>query len=203
MKEFDLIRGLTSLGIYHLRHHPEHPITRDILTYLVRLTEPLLGPAKLPPRWTEVSPNGDPAPEFPGGHGNLGVAHGIGAVVALLSIAELEGHLIPGSPETIQQLCSWTGRWRQDDASLTWWPGFIDLAQHERGTVDPSSRPRPSWCYGISGMALHDLARQRDAEDALLRTLREPGQLLRLPGTGLCHGMAGLLHVSWRVASDA
>ncbi|MDX6742933.1 lanthionine synthetase C family protein [Actinocorallia sp. A-T 12471] len=212
MKEFDLIRGLTGLGIYHLRHHPEHPITRDVLTYLVRLTEPLPGTAKLPPWWTEVSPNGDPAPEFPGGHGNLGVAHGIGAVIALLSLAELEGHPIPGSPEAIQRLCSWTDRWRQDDASLTWWPGYIDLAQHERGTIDRSSHPRPSWCYGIggtaraqqlAGMALHDLARQRDAEDALLRTLREPDQLLRLPDAGLCHGMAGLLHVSWRVASDA
>jgi hypothetical protein len=63
MREFDLIRGLTGLGAYHLSHHPEHPVTRDVLRYLVRLTEPLPDPHELPPWWTSVAPNGEPSPD--------------------------------------------------------------------------------------------------------------------------------------------
>jgi hypothetical protein len=78
--------------------------------------------------------------------------------------------------------------------------------------MDPSLRPRPSWCYGVSGtaraqqlagMALRDPARQLAAEAAMLAVLRDPEQLSRLPGTGLCHGAAGLLQAAWRMASDA
>ncbi|MGH3566666.1 MAG: thiopeptide-type bacteriocin biosynthesis protein [Pseudonocardia sp.] len=81
MKEFDLIRGLAGLGTYHLKRRPDHQITSDVLTYLVWLTKPL--PARddgLPGWWTNVSPNGESSPEYPHGHGNFGLSHGISVI---------------------------------------------------------------------------------------------------------------------------
>ncbi|MGV9386231.1 lanthionine synthetase C family protein [Nonomuraea sp. NPDC003707] len=212
MREFDLIRGLAGLGAYHLRRHPDHQITHDVLSYLVRLAEPLpAGGGGLPPWWTNVSPNGEPSPDFPGGHGNLGLSHGIGSVLALLSLAVIRNVPVPGAIEAIEAICTWTDEWRQD-GSGPWWPGSITLDQVREQRIDPSQRPRPSWCYGISGtaraqqlagMALGDAARKQSAESAMLATLRDPTQLDRLPEIGLCHGTAGLLQSAWWMAADA
>ncbi|WP_433498549.1 lanthionine synthetase C family protein [Sphaerimonospora sp. CA-214678] len=212
MREFDLIRGLAGLGAYHLRRHPDHPITRDVLAYLVRLTEPLPSRGELPPWWTDVSLNGEPSPDYPHGHGNLGMAHGIGAVLALLSLAILRDLPLDGAGEAAGRICAWTDQWRQNDSGGLWWPGFITIDQVHAQRVEPSRRPRPSWCYGIggtaraqqlAGIALKDPARQTAAENAMLATLRDSALVERLPEIGLCHGMAGLLQSAWRIASDA
>lgn len=214
MSESDLIRGLTGLGAYHLRRHPGHPVTRDVLSYLVRLTRPLPGtePRSLPPWWTGVSPSGDPDPAYPGGHGNLGMSHGIAAVLAFLAISVIEDHPVPGTTEAIATICAWTDRWRQHTGTSAWWPGLITTEQHQTGYVDAAMRPRPSWCYGISGtaraqqlagLALGDAHRQNEAENAMLAVLRDPHQVGRLEEAGLCHGIAGLLQSAWRMAADS
>ncbi|MGR3931727.1 lanthionine synthetase C family protein [Streptomyces sp. BRA346] len=212
MKEFDVIRGLAGLGAYHLKRHPDHPITADVLAYLVRLTEPRPQEHGLPAWWTGVAPNGEARPDYPGGHGNFGMAHGIGSVLALLSLTLLDGPSARGTRDAVERICAWTDWWRQHDATGPWWPGFITLDQARRYQVDPSLRPRPSWCYGIAGtaraqqlagMALGDLARQQTAEHAMLTTLKDTNQLDMLTETGLCHGTAGLLQAAWRMATDA
>ncbi|MFV2213666.1 lanthionine synthetase C family protein [Actinomadura sp. LOL_016] len=222
MREFDLVSGLAGLGAYHLRRHPDHPITLEILHYLTRLTEPLPGRDDLPPWWTPVAPTGDPSPDYPHGHGNLGVSHGIGSVLALLSLAVLEDLPVPGSRDAIHRLCTWTDTWLQNASTAPWWPGYVTVDQaparhpgahpRQRIPLPGSLRPRPSWCYGIGGtaraqqlaaLALADTTRQRTAETAMLSTLRDPVQVDRLTETGLCHGLAGLLQTAWRMAAQA
>lgn len=213
MAEFDLIRGLAGLCAYHLRRHPDHPVTGEVLSYLVRLTEPLPVGDGLPPWWTLVSLNGAPSPDFPHGHGNLGLSHGIGSIMALLSLSVLRDVAPPGADAALARICAWTDLWRQeDDAAACWWPGFVTGDHVREGRVESSSRPRPSWCYGLAGtaraqqlagMALGDRARRERAENAMLATLRDPTQLDRLRDVGLCHGTAGLVQAAWRMATDA
>ncbi|WP_030777610.1 lanthionine synthetase C family protein [Streptomyces sp. NRRL S-920] len=211
MKEFDVIRGLTGLCAYHLAHQPHHEITADVLAYLVRLTTPLPTTEALPPWWSDVSPNGQHTPDFPGGHGNFGLAHGIGSTLALMSLALLRGLRVPEMHEAVARICEWTDRWRQGDETNPWWPGFISREQATNGHIHPDLRPRPSWCYGISGtaraqqlagLALNEPVRIQLAENGILAVLRDPHQLDLLPEIGLCHGMAGLLHAAWRMAAE-
>jgi hypothetical protein len=214
MREFDLVRGLAGLTAYHLSHHPDHAVTHDCLAYLVRLTEPLPRTGTdLPPWWTCVAPNGEPDSRYPHGHGNLGVSHGIGAVLAVLSLALLRG---AGSPPdlagAVARLGVWTDLWRQDDGGAPWWPGLVTVGQVDQRRLHRDLRPVASWCYGaggmaraqqLAGMALRDPARQHTAEAAILAVLRSPAQIDRLSTTGLCHGTAGLMHCAWRMAADA
>ncbi|KFF98026.1 lantibiotic modifying enzyme [Streptomyces scabiei] len=211
MQEFDLIQGLTGLGAYHVSRHPHHEITRDVLSYLGRLTEALPDPTGLPPWWMNVSPSGRPHADFPGGHGNFGLAHGIGSTLSVLSLALLRGLTVPGAADAVERICTWTDQWRQGDPTAPWWPGYISVQQATDLHVHPNLRPRPSWCYGVSGsaraqqlagLALRDAARVQAAENAILATLRDPLQLDKLPEIGLCHGMAGLLHAAWRMATE-
>jgi hypothetical protein len=213
MAEFDVIRGLTGFGVYHLRRHPDDDITRAVLSYLVRLTEPLPGSTDgLPGWWTDVSLNGEPSPDLPGGHGNFGMSHGIAAPLALLSLAMLRGVVVEGHTDAIARICAWLDAWQQEHPSGPWWPGYITLEHVHKGRVENSSQQCPSWCYGtpgvaraqqLAGLASGDFARQRTAEAAMLGCLRDPDQLDRLPETGLCHGMAGLFQTAWRMAADA
>ncbi|MEV7600941.1 lanthionine synthetase C family protein [Kitasatospora sp. NPDC089797] len=211
MEEFDLIQGLSGLGAYHLSRHPHHEITRDVLAYLIRLTEPLPDAAGLPPWWMDVAPTGAPHADYPGGHGNFGTAHGIGATLSVLSRALLHDTAVPGTAEAIERICAWTDHWRQDGQSGPWWPGQLTVEQSADHRLHPDLRPRPSWCYGASGtaraqqlagLALGEPQRVCDAEAAILAALRDPEQLAELPETGLCHGMAGLLHAAWRMATE-
>ncbi|MGH3678711.1 MAG: lanthionine synthetase C family protein [Natronosporangium sp.] len=202
MYEFDLVHGLTGLGLYHLHVHPEHPISHDVVTYLARLTEPLASSIG-PPWWLPSGLGGTPHPDFPHGHGNIGAAHGISAVIAVLSYAVLHGHTTTEAVDALADLCGWTDRHRQDGPAGPWWPGYV--------TPDSSPRRhRPSWCYGtpgiaraqqLAGLALHDQARQQQAEDAMLAELRDATQRARLPEIGLCHGKGGLLQAACRMAA--
>jgi lantibiotic biosynthesis protein len=213
LREFDLIRGLAGLGAYHLAAHPGHEMTRDVLACLARLTEPLpRADDGLPPWWTSASPSGEPSPDFPGGHGNFGMSHGISAVLAVLSLAIMRGITVPGAEEAVRRICAWTDQWRHGDHAAPWWPGVITVRQAMAGRVDPALRPRPSWCYGaagtaraqqLAGLALSDPARRAAAEAAILTVLRDPAELGKLTEPGLCHGTAGLLHAGWRMTADA
>jgi hypothetical protein len=211
MEEFDLIQGLAGLGAYHLSRHPEHEITRDVLAYLVRLTEPAAGPVGLPPWWMEVAPSGVRQLDYPGGHGNFGLAHGIGSVLSVLSKAVLNGLTVPGTTDAVARICAWTDNWRQGERNSPWWPGQITVDQAAEERVHPDLRPRPSWCYGVggtaraqqlAGLALGDPPRVQTAENAMLAVLRDPLRLAELPEVGLCHGMAGLLHSAWRMSTE-
>jgi hypothetical protein len=211
MEEFDLIQGLSGLGAYHLSRHPHHEITRDVLSYMVRLTKPLPYSTDPPPWWMTVGPAGAPSAEYPQGHGNFGLSHGISSALSVLSQALLHDLAVPDMANAVERICAWTDRWRQGDEAGPWWPGLISMQQSTDQRVHPDLRPRPSWCYGVSGtaraqqlagLALRDPGRVQAAENAILTALRDPLQLDKLPEIGLCHGMAGLLHAAWRIATE-
>jgi hypothetical protein len=210
LAEFDLLRGLTGLGAYHLRCDPHHQVTADVLAYLVRLTEPLPRRADgLPGWWTDLGPTGN---ALSGGHGNFGMAHGIAGPLALLSLALRRRMVVDGHIDAITRICTWLDAWRQDHPEGTWWPRTVTLEEVETGRTRQPGPGQPSWCYGtpglaraqqLAGLATDDAARQRTAETALLGCLSEAEPLARIIDSGLCHGFAGLLHTAWRMASDA
>ncbi len=213
LAEFDLIRGLAGLGAYHLRRNPRHDLTTAILSYLVRLTAPLPGRTDaLPGWWTDLAPTGHPSPDFPAGHGNFGMSHGIAGPLALLSLALRCGVVVDGHTDAITRICAWLDAWRQERPAGRWWPGIITWDDVHTEHVQRRSRGRPSWCYGtpglaraqqLAGLATGDTARQRTAETAMLGCLRDPAQLARIVDSGLCHGMAGVFQTAWRMAADA
>lgn len=211
--EFDLIRGLTGLGAYHLRRHPHHDITRAVLTYLVRLTEPLPGPARdLPGWWTHHGPYGQRSPECADGHGNNGLAHGVTGPLALLSLALRRGIVVDSHAEAIGRICAWLDTWQQQHPHGPWWPRITTRQELHTGHTSHTRPGQPSWCYGTPGIARaqqlaalanDDAARCHMAENALLGCLNDPTQLDQLTEPGLCHGMAGLTQTTWRISVDA
>jgi hypothetical protein len=213
--EYDLISGLTGLGLYHLVRHGSAAsgMTTAVLEYLVALSEPAWQHrASLPGWWSSTGPSGTPDPAWPEGHLNLGMAHGIAGCLALLSGAMRAGIQVEGHAEAIRELCAAFDRYRQDTSGLPWWPAMISFSEHRRGTAHPGRQARPSWCYGTSGharaqqlagLALGDHERTRTAEQALAGCAFDEQVTGLLTDASLCHGWAGLVQALRRAAGDA
>ncbi|MGH3126270.1 MAG: lanthionine synthetase C family protein, partial [Streptosporangiaceae bacterium] len=216
LSEFDLVRGLTGLGAYLLRRDPHGELVRRVLTYLVRLTQPV--PADdaaglgAPGWWTSDVPSGQPADAFRGGHADLGMAHGIAGPLALLALAMKQGITVDGHAGAIEGICHWLNTWRHEAPTGPWWPERVSLAELRTGRSVHPGPARPSWCYGtpglaraqqLAGQALGNLICQQMAEHSLARCLSDPAQLARITDPALCHGWAGLIATVWCAAADA
>lgn len=214
LADFDLVRGVTGLGVYLLRRTPDSPALAAVLSYLVQLTEPAGHDGMtVPGWWTAAGPDGQLDDQFPGGHANAGVAHGIGGPLALLALAARAGVTVPGHTAAITRVCGWLDEWRADTAAGPVWPYWVTRTQHRAGPPARHQHPRrPSWCYGTAGLAraqqlaalaVADRTRQRAAEQALARALSDPAQRGATVDAGLCHGFAGMAHLAVWVAADA
>ncbi|WP_341716565.1 lanthionine synthetase C family protein [Micromonospora sp. FIMYZ51] len=205
--EYDLIRGLTGLGVT-LRRLNEHHLLRHVLEYLVRLTEPL---NDLPGWWCVNGPDRNQPPPA-GGHANHGIAHGITGPLALLALTLRENVTVDGHAAAIKRICRWLDTWQQDTVNGTWWPQTLTLDDLHHRAPAQQQPLRPSWCYGTPGItraqqlaaiALDDTTRQHLAETAFTRCVNDPAQIRRLTDRSLCHGTAGLLATGRRITTDA
>ncbi len=211
--EYDLLHGLTGIGAHLLRNAPGSDTLGRVLHYLVRLTAPLrVDGETLPGWWVYHDPQRSHSAGFPGGHGNLGIAHGITGPLALLAHAMRRGIVVDGHGEAIAAICAWLDTWRDDTGAAPTWPQWITRAELHTGRLSHPSQLRPSWCYGTPGiaraqqlaaLATADTARQDIAEHALAHCLADPAQLARITDTSLCHGWAGLHQTAWRAAREA
>ncbi|MQS37640.1 lanthionine synthetase C family protein [Streptomyces katsurahamanus] len=211
--EYDVFYGLTGIGAYLLRTDPGGAALERVLGYLVALTRPLGEDHRgLPGWWVDHGPNREHSADFPGGHGNLGVAHGITGPLLLLAQALRQGVAVPGQPEAIRTICDHLDTWQQQGESSPWWPEHLTRHDLTTGRPHQPGPARPSWCYGttgiaragqLAGIALNDVKLQAVHEDALHRALTDPTQLASITDNGLCHGWAGVYQTAVRAAHDA
>jgi len=213
--EYDLISGLTGLGVYHLVRHGSagSGMTAAVVDYLVALSEPVRRHGEsLPGWWSGTGPASPPDPAWPTGHLNLGMAHGIAGILALLSGAMRVGIQVEGHAEAVSELCATFDRYRQGSSACPWWPALITFDEYKRGTANSGRQARPSWCYGtagqgraqqLAGLALGDQERMRIAERALAGSILDRQVTGLLADASLCHGWAGVVQALWRAASDA
>jgi hypothetical protein len=202
--------GLAGLGVYALER-ASLPAGRAILTQIVQRLDEQAERSEEGVAWKSQGPEGQPLY-------NLGVAHGIPGIVALLAgAAALE---IPGAPQLLVEGRRWL--WgRQEREAQVRFPFFT-----EGGA---SSQWRwPGWCYGDPGIAaaLYAGALATGATEERVRALELAGhalgmtheRLASLPAdspilqtgesmnTGgalnnpfICHGWAGRAHLSNRM----
>ncbi|MEV0344918.1 lanthionine synthetase C family protein [Nonomuraea sp. NPDC050680] len=208
--EYDVFRGLTGLGALLLLRAPGSDLLGAVLNYLTWLAKPRrVDGVELPGWWVNHDP--DPLTPTPGGHINLGLAHGAAGPLALLSLAALRGCTMPGQTDAIEALGGWFDRWRQDSANGTWWPQWLTRDDLRTGRTTQPGPGRPSWCYGTAGiaraqqlaaLATDDPVRRGIAEKAMTECLTDQ-HLQDISEAGLCHGMAGVYQTAYRASLDA
>jgi hypothetical protein len=210
--EWNLVSGLSGIGTFLLERHTDSELLRDVLSYLVRLSEPLTLEGQRLPGWWCVPDRVRSTSVVPAdGYVHTGMAHGLAGPLALLATALRHDVRVCGQAEAIERFCAWLDLFRRERATGPTWPQTI-CRREDTFVPMPGIVPRPSWSLGapgvaraeqLAGLALSDLRRQKAAEDALLSLLREPAQLMALSGAGIADGWAGLLLTFWRAATDA
>jgi lantibiotic biosynthesis protein len=196
--EYDLVSGLTGIGLYALERLPRPTAHTLLSTVVARLAELAEADAEHGLWWTPAArlPAGV-RPSFPSGAWNLGVAHGAPGVVGLLARASAMGVTAAGllAGRAVDWLLA-----QQLPAELgSGFPAFVAPDPH----LD-HGRSRLAWCYGDAGIAgvLLPAARQAgvaDWEPAAVR-IAERAAAYPLAQSGvvdaaLCHGSAGLAHI--------
>jgi lantibiotic modifying enzyme len=196
--DYDLIEGLVGFGVYALERLPQ-PAAVDCLERVVRHLEQTAehrpdgitwrtDPAWLPPETRQ---------KFPCGYYNLGLAHGVPGVIALLGRACAAGVAVA----TARPLLDGAVRWllAQQAASPEGFAGWVNPAAPEQ------DRPtRLAWCYGDPGVAaalllaarcVHEPAWDHEALAIAHRAARRLPEQAGVVDAGLCHGAAGLGHL--------
>lgn len=202
---FELIGGASGILRVLLLHAQEanvQSVIERLLTYLVWVSE-------RSQRWQHHQDMLGPIAKarYPEGYTDLGLAHGIAGPPAVLSLAQLQGCMVPGMNEAIERWAVWLVH---HQLSLPWgrdWPSVLPTQCHL-----PDCPPaRAAWCYGAPGIAralslvgraLEEAEIRAIAREALAATLRRPAQQRNIEEPHICHGLAGLLLVCLRFLHD-
>jgi lantibiotic modifying enzyme len=198
--DYDVISGLVGFGVYALERLPGPAAAACLGRVLDRLAETAEHSVegatwRTSPALIHLEDRG----MFPRGYYNLGLAHGVPGVIALLGQARAAVSL-PAPPR---------GEGRERARALQ--EGAVEWLLARQGTdgfaawLEPgkgAEAPAPlGWCYGDPGVAaaLLGAARcvgepdwEREARAIARRAARRPPEEAGVVDAGLCHGAAGL-----------
>ncbi|HEY0783401.1 MAG TPA: lanthionine synthetase C family protein, partial [Thermoanaerobaculia bacterium] len=197
-QSYDLLDGFTGIGVYALERLPEPAgvaLLAGVIDRLVALAETDDDGVTW---WSDPAtfPEADRG-AFPDGYYNLGVAHGVPAVVALLGRAVAAGVREDVARRLLDGAVPWLLAHQLPDGADGAFP------YHHRSGRPP--RPaRLAWCYGDAGIAVALLGAARAVGEpgwesaALAIAARAAGRdeaSARVTDAGLCHGACGLGHL--------
>jgi hypothetical protein len=202
MGDYDLISGLVGFGVYALERFPRPSAVRCLEAIVDRLDESAekngqevtwFTPPEMLPSITRD--------QTPLGFYNLGVAHGVPGVIALLADACRLGIRQERARPLLEGAVRWLVPQHLGEQKGACYPSWIA----------PDIEPRPSrlaWCYGDPGIAATLLyaARAVGVEEwestALGIAAHAAGAAPEDAGirdAGLCHGALGLAHLYNRI----
>jgi hypothetical protein len=193
-EDYDLINGLVGFGVYALARLPQ-PAAVECLE---RVVGHLAATAEHRPEgvtwWT--NPAWLPAESrerHPHGYHNLGLAHGVPGVIALLGQVCAAAVAVDRARPLLLGAVRWLLAQRR--------PGGFSHWVTTPSTAHPA---RLAWCYGDPGVAavllgaarcIADPAWEREARGIARRAAGRPPDQAGVGDVGLCHGAGGLGHV--------
>jgi lantibiotic modifying enzyme len=197
--DFDLIGGLSGYGVYAFHALPR-PAARRSLELLVRrlieIGEPVDGgfswftPPEALPDWLRE--------QEPDGRFNLGVSHGVTAVISVLAMCAAAGVMSDAQRGILDRAVAWLLAQKQHGKRWCFANSVI--------AGKPAGRDRLAWCYGDPGIAAALFTAARHCANAEWEALAldvartaaarplavEDSEIV---DAGLCHGAAGLGHL--------
>jgi lantibiotic biosynthesis protein len=197
--DYDLVSGLVGFGIYLLERLPDPVAVEGLVAIVDRLAETAI---RIDSGITWLSHSRlmipETAAQFPKGYYNLGLAHGVPGVIAMLARLLQAGIAVDASRDLLMGAMSWQLANRLPDSSPS---AFAYHVAADERPGQPDRRPcRLAWCYGDLGAAVAllsaakalDRADWRKASHALVdKAARRQANNSGVIDAGICHGAAG------------
>jgi lantibiotic modifying enzyme len=196
---YDLVVGLTGLGVYALQRCPRRVAIECLRRVVERLHERARHDEHGLYWWTppEEILDQEARRQYPSGRVDLGVAHGVAGAIALLG-----GICGAGVEQAMARpLLEGAVRW------VLAHPVPTEAGPTFPIWVAPDFQPLPArcaWCYGDPGIAAALLVAARGVDDAgweqaavalACRAAERPAPQTGVVDAGFCHGAAGLAHL--------
>jgi hypothetical protein len=196
---YDLIVGLTGLGVYALQRYPR-PVAIECLRQVVeRLRECARDDEHGLYWWTPPAeiPDQESRKQYPSGRADLGVAHGVAGAIGLLGCICGAGVERATARPLLEGAVSWLLAHSLPTEAGPTFPVW----------VAPAVQPWPArsaWCYGDPGIAAALLLAARGVGDAdwertavalACRAAERPASETGVVNANFCHGAAGLAHL--------
>jgi hypothetical protein len=196
---YDLIVGLTGLGVYALQRYPR-PVAIECLRRVVdRLHECVRDDEHGLYWWTPPAEilDQESQKQYPSGRADLGVAHGVAGTIALLGCICAAGVEQAAARPLLEGAVSWLLAHSVPSEAGPTFPVW----------VAPAFQPWPArsaWCYGDPGIAAALLLAARGVGDAdweqtavalACRAAERPAADTGVVNANFCHGAAGLAHL--------
>lgn len=197
--QYDLISGLVGIAVYALERLPRAGAVRlveAICGHLDRLSESTDTGVTWYTR-PELVPGAQwqPAPD---GYYNLGLAHGVPGVLAVLAKAAAAGVAAERARALFDGGLSWVLAQRISGDARGCFPMWID------GSADDREPGRLAWCYGdlglsaallAGGRAIGSARAEQAAVEVALAAAARPPEHAHVTDMGLCHGALGNAHI--------
>jgi lantibiotic biosynthesis protein len=197
---YDLIVGLTGLGVYALQRYPRSAAIECLRRVVERLHECARHDEHGLYWWTppeEILDDEESRKQYPSGRADLGVAHGVAGPVALLGGICGAGVEQATARPLLEGAVSWLLAQSLPTEAGPTFPVW----------VAPAIQPWPArsaWCYGDPGIAAALLLAARGVGDAgweqtavalACRAAERPASDTGVVDANFCHGAAGLAHL--------
>jgi len=196
--DYDLVSGLVGFGVYALERLPAPAAMACLEGVVDRLGEAAergasgvawhTAPELLPRQQRELCPRG---------YYNLGLAHGVPGVIAVLGAACAAGARPRKARKLLDSAVTWLLRQKRKGRRGSRFPAWVVPG-------GKSESCRSAWCYGDPGVAaalfcaarsVGNSAWEREALEIARRSAASPPDEAGVVDAGLCHGAAGLGHV--------
>jgi lantibiotic biosynthesis protein len=197
---YDLIVGLTGLGVYALQRYPRPAAIECLRRVVERLHDCARHDEHGLYWWTppeEILDDEESRKQYPSGRADLGVAHGVAGPVALLGGICGAGVEQATARPLLEGAVSWLLAQSLPTEAGPTFPVW----------VAPAIQPWPArcaWCYGDPGIAAALLLAARGVGDAgweqtavalACRAAERPASDTGVVDANFCHGAAGLAHL--------
>lgn len=208
--DFEAVYGLAGIARYLLilkDNKQAEIVIKEILKYFIKLNEKVEYKGYRIPRYFITPQNqlNDDAKNYPGGHVDIGIAHGLCGPLLVMSIALEQGYKLMNLPETIRDMANELLLWIQEDKFGIWWPSKINYNEYVNNSLLYNHPTANGWCYGtpsvartlwICGSALKDEKYKNIAVKAFKSLSNRILEDLKIIGPTFCHGLAGILHLT-------
>lgn len=199
--DYDLISGLVGLGIYCLERDGA-PVAKHALELIVERLFETAEHSQDEDVVTWFTPPDLMIPmqleRYPHGFYNLGVAHGVPGIIALLGRTYSAGIAQDKAKWLLDRAVAWLLKQRLPGTSVSCFADTISQGADTRHDC------RLAWCYGDAGIAAALLLAARctktksweaEALDVAQRSARRAPETCGATDACVCHGSAGLAHI--------
>jgi class I lanthipeptide synthase len=196
---YDLIVGLTGLGVYALQRYPRPAAVECLRRVVERLQECARHDDQGVYWWTPPAEilDAESREQYPSGLVDLGVAHGVAGPIALLGAICGAGAEEATARPLLEGAVSWLLAHSMATEAGPTFPVWIAPG------LQPW-RARCAWCYGDPGIATALLVAaggvgnagwERTAVALACRAAERPASETGIVNASFCHGAAGLAHL--------